>query len=242
MAATVGDTASSGICPAWPPNLCTRSTSLKRCFRRICHQVTYSKMVYRSHMQPDSTPLVYGHRSNGSDLIVDDVQMNSWPTRFRRTGGNVSLTRGWSRFGQAKQRREIPSPFMNSIVFTRSWKHKSMFEIAGQCIFVEVVEKLISPEGGADLLKRSSKVEEMQSPFMSSITLTSWPMCFHRSGGNAYLTQGWSWFAQAKQLSERDTITFYELNCPRLLHLSKPAPPSGEISVSTTSHDIYHMY
>jgi hypothetical protein len=134
MAATVGDTASSGIYPAWPPNLCTRSTSLKRCFRRICHQVTYSEMVYRSHMQPDST-LVYGHRSNGSDLIVYDVQMNSWPMHFRRIGGNVSLTQGWSRFGQAKQRREIPSPFMNSIVFTRSWKHRSMSKMYVQEVF-----------------------------------------------------------------------------------------------------------
>ena len=56
-------------------------------------------------MQLDST-LVYGHCSNGSDLIVYDVQMNSWPMRFCRIGGNVSLTQGWSRFGQAKQQRD----------------------------------------------------------------------------------------------------------------------------------------
>ena len=41
------------------------------------------------------------------------------------------------------------------------------------------------------------------------------PMHFRTSSGRAYLTRGWSCFAQAKQLGEGDRITFYELNCKR---------------------------
>ena len=47
------------------------------------------------------------------------------------------------------------------------------------------------------------------------VQMNHWPMCFRSSGGKAYLTRGWSSFAQAKELSEGDTITFYELNCKR---------------------------
>ncbi|XP_059440964.1 flotillin-like protein 6 [Corylus avellana] len=47
------------------------------------------------------------------------------------------------------------------------------------------------------------------------VQMKRWPMHFRTNGEKAYLTRGWSRFAQAKQLSEGDNITFYELRCQR---------------------------
>jgi len=47
------------------------------------------------------------------------------------------------------------------------------------------------------------------------VHMKRWPMRFLTKGEQAYLTRGWTRFAQAKELSEGDTVTIYELNCKR---------------------------
>jgi hypothetical protein len=38
-------------------------------------------------------------------------------------------------------------------------------------------------------------------------------MRFRTSGGNAFLSRGWSLFAREKRLGQGDAITFYEVRC-----------------------------
>jgi hypothetical protein len=47
------------------------------------------------------------------------------------------------------------------------------------------------------------------------VQMKRWPMCFRTTRGKAYLTGGWSRFAEKKKLSEGDTVTFHKLNCKR---------------------------
>jgi hypothetical protein len=42
-----------------------------------------------------------------------------------------------------------------------------------------------------------------------------WTICLRSDGDRYYLTRGWSQFARVNKLSERDTITFYELKSRR---------------------------
>ncbi|KAE8123883.1 hypothetical protein FH972_018802 [Carpinus fangiana] len=104
MAETVGDAdASSGINPTCPPP-CESHRNTEAC----------SKCMYNKY-QPEPEK-EFCLPANGSHPVsVYDIQMKHWPMNFRTNGKKAYLTRGWSRFAQAKQLREgETSHFMSS--------------------------------------------------------------------------------------------------------------------------------
>ncbi|KAE8123903.1 hypothetical protein FH972_018822 [Carpinus fangiana] len=119
MASRAGDTSSGGIYPAWPPSCEGHGNTEEACPK--CMYVKYEpEEVFNKILTPSDIQhkgsyrlyLVKPHAArfcfpaNGSEVIVYDVQMKPWTMRFRTSRGSAYLTRGWSRFAQAKQLSE----------------------------------------------------------------------------------------------------------------------------------------
>lgn len=78
--------------------------------KKLSPSDTQKKGSYRLYLRRQDAAKfchpIFGHLSNGSELIVYDVHVKQhWLVRFRSCGGKHYLTGGWNRFAEDKQLR-----------------------------------------------------------------------------------------------------------------------------------------